>query len=345
MKKVSVIIPVYGAEKFIAATVQSVLDQTFKDFELLLIDDGSPDRSIEICQQFTDPRIRIIRQPNRGVSAARNNGIRQAQGKYLAFLDADDLWTSDKLAKQVQQLDDSPEVGVSFTYSAFIDDDGNPLGIYQTSQYQDITPGYILCRNPVGNGSTPLIRREALEAIKFQDNLYGTVEDFYFDDDRKLHPSEDVECWFRLAVKSPYKQEGIPEPLTLYRVNSGGFSAKLIKKLESYERLIEKTRIYAPEVLEQWGNPALAYQLRYLARRAVTLRDSDMAIQLIHRALQTHWQLLLEEPRRTSITLAAAYLLRLLPQSFYRQAEAMALKVTGENQKRQIVKQQSGQSA
>src|SRR4028119_483182 len=105
MKKVSVIIPVYKVEKYVAATVQSVLQQTYKNFELLLIDDGSPDRSVEICQQFTDPRIKIISQTNRGLAGARNTGIRHAQGDYIALLDGDDMWLPNKLEKHIEHLE------------------------------------------------------------------------------------------------------------------------------------------------------------------------------------------------------------------------------------------------
>ena len=87
MPKVSVIMPVYNVEKYIAETISSVLAQTFTDFELLVIDDESKDRSIEICESFTDQRIKIIHQKNRGLAGARNTGIRHAQGEYLAFLD------------------------------------------------------------------------------------------------------------------------------------------------------------------------------------------------------------------------------------------------------------------
>ena len=342
MKKVSAIIPVYGAEKYVAATVQSVLDQTYKNFEVLIIDDASPDRSIEICQQFTDPRIKIIRQQNRGLAGARNTGIRHAQGDYLAFLDADDLWLPEKLEKHVEHLENSPAVGVSFSRSAFIDEAGNPLGIYQMPKLTGLTPGYVLCRNPISNGSTPVIRREVFEAIRFQDNLYGTVEDFYFDDNF-IH-QEDIECWIRIAIQTDWQIEGIPEALTLYRVNSGGMSAKLLKNIEYWERMIEKTRTYGPEVVAKWENPARAYQLRYLARRAVTLKDSSVAIQLLHRALATHWRILLEEPRRTLLTLSAAYLLRLLPEPFYYQLESLALKMTEFTQRRRILQDQSRQS-
>lgn len=335
--KISVIIPVYKVEKYIAATVQSVLAQTYKNFELLIIDDGSPDKSIEICQQFTDNRIKIIRQENRGVAAARNTGIRHAQGEYLAFLDADDLWTPEKLAKHIEHLDNSPAVGVSFCRSAFIDELGEPLGIYQITKLKGITPLDLLCRTPIGNGSVPVIRRETLEDIAFQDNLYGTVEKFYFDDDRQLHPSEDVECWLRIAMKTKWLISGIAEPLTLYRVNSQGFSAQLMKKLKSWERMLEKAHAYVPsESMAELEKIAMAYQLRHLARRAVTLKDGTTAIEFTHRALSTYWRILLEEPRRTLITLAAAYFLWLMPRSLYHQIESMALKIVGSAQRRRI---------
>ncbi|HEY9670897.1 MAG TPA: glycosyltransferase family 2 protein [Waterburya sp.] len=343
MKKVSVIIPVYGVEKYITATVQSVLNQTYSNFELLIIDDESPDRTIEICQQFTDPRIKIIHQKNRGLAGARNTGIRHAEGDYIALLDGDDLWLPHKLEKHVEHLETSPTVGVSFSCSAFIDEAGNSLGLYQQPKLTGITIPHLLCRNPISNGSAPVIRREVFEAIKFQDNLYGTVEDFYFDD--RFRASEDIECWFRIAIQTDWQIEGIPEALTLYRVNSGGLSANLFKQLESWEQVMEKTRSYAPDVVAQWKNLSKAYQLRYLARRAVTLKDGSTAVKLFHQALTTHWRILLNEPRRTVLTGIAAYLLWLLPQRFYHQLEGLARKMTEVIQRRRLLQEQSRQSA
>ena len=167
MKKVTVIIPVYKVEKYIATAVASVVAQTYQNWELLIVDDGSPDASVAICQQFDDARIQIIHQANRGVSAARNTGIRHAQGEIIAFLDGDDVWLPQKLEKHLAHLESSPSVGVSFCRSAFIDESGGLLGIYQLSQLKAIAPSYILYRNPIGNGSAPVIRREVLEAIKY----------------------------------------------------------------------------------------------------------------------------------------------------------------------------------
>ena len=336
MKLVSVIVPVYNVENYIAQTIESVLNQTYSHFELLIIDDESPDRSIEICQQFDDPRIKIISQKNRGLAGARNTGIRHAQGDYLAFLDSDDLWLPEKLAQHVKHLESSPQVGVSFCRSQFIDGQGQALGIYQMPKLQDITPSHLLCRNPIGNGSAPVIRKEVLAAICFQDNLHGEVENFYFDEN--FRQSEDIECWLRIAAETPWKIEGIGEALTLYRVNGEGLSANVIKQYDSWEQMINKHRDRSPELLAQYENPARAFQLRYLARRAVRLKNGTMAVNLTHKALATHWQIILSEPTRTVQTIFAAYLLRLLPLSFYRACEGLAFKLTGVSQKLHILR-------
>lgn len=334
MKLVSVIIPAYNVERYIAQTVRSVLNQTYSNFELLIIDDESPDKSVEICQQFGDPRLKIIHQKNRGLAGARNTGIRQAKGDYLAFLDGDDLWLPEKLEKHVQHLESSPNVGVSFSRSQFIDGNGNSLGIYQMPKLKDIPPEHLLCRNPIGNGSAPVIRREVFAAIRFEDNLYGRVEDFYFDEN--FRQSEDIECWFRIAAQTRWQIEGIPDALTLYRVNAEGLSANVLKQLDSWEKLIAKHRQESPELIRRWEHPARAYQLRYLARRAVRLKDGRMATELVNRSLLTHWQILLAEPDRTILTFIAAYLLCYLPSSFYARLELFALKVTGFLQKLRI---------
>lgn len=327
MKLVSVIVPVYNVENYISQTINSVLNQTYSNFELLIIDDESPDGSIEICRQFDDPRLKIIHQQNRGLAGARNTGIRHAQGDYLAFLDSDDLWLPEKLAQHVQHLESAPQVGVSFSRSQFIDGQGQALGIYQMPKLQDITPDHLLCRNPVGNGSAPVIRREVFEAICFQANVHGEVENFYFDEN--FRQSEDIECWLRIAAETPWKIEGIGEALTLYRVNGEGLSANVLKQYDSWQQMITKHRDRSPELLMKHENAARAFQLRYLARRAVRLKDGKMAVKLTHQALATHWKIVLREPSRTIQTIFAAYLLRLLPLSFYRGFEELALKLTG----------------
>ncbi|OKH21126.1 glycosyltransferase family 2 protein [Chroogloeocystis siderophila] len=345
MKKVSVIIPVYNVEQYVADTINSVLQQSYTNFELIIIDDGSPDKSREICQNFNDPRIKIICQKNRGVAAARNTGIRHSQGEYLAFLDADDLWLPQKLEKHIEHLENSPNVGVSFSRSAFIDEEGKPLKLYQMSKLKDITPLDLLCRTPIGNGSAAVFRREVFAEIKFKNELDGTMEDFYFNEDRNLHPSEDVECWLRIAIQTKWKIEGVAAALTLYRVNPHGFSAQILKKLRSWETLLDKAQAYTPaQSMRQWKAPAMAYQLRHLTRRAVTLEAKSTAIELIHRALFTYWQILIEEPHRTLMTLAAAYSLFLLPRSLHSRLKDVAIKIVGAIQNRTLITEEYQQS-
>lgn len=344
MKKVSVILPVYNVERYIAKTIRSVLAQSYPAFELIIVDDESPDRSIDICKQFHDPRIRIVHQKNRGLAGARNTGIRHAQGDYIALLDSDDLWQPTKLEQHVRHLEQSPEIGISFSRSAFIDEVDQPLGVYQMPKLTDITGSHLLCRNPIGNGSAPVIRREVFDAIAFSANLYGTEETFYFDD--QFRQSEDIECWIRVVLQTNWKIEGIPDALTLYRVNTESLSANVLKQLASWEQVVEKTRTYAPDVVAQWEDTARAYQLRYLSRRCVRMQDGAMAVKLFHRSLSTNWKIIAEEPRRTLITGAAAYLLWALPKPLYHWSETLALKVTGASQKRRIQSEQlSGASA
>ncbi len=343
MKRVSVIIPIYNVEKYIASTVQSVLEQTHQNFEVLIVDDASPDRSVEICQQFTDPRIKIIRQENRGPSGALNTGIRHATGEYIAFLDGDDLWLPEKLAKHVAHLENSPTVGLSFSRSSFIDEAGQPLGDYQMPKLKGITAPYLLCHNPTGNGSAAVVRRETIEAIKYQDNLHGSVEDCYFDERNRA--TQDLELLLHITIQTPWQIEGLPEALTQYRVKPGGQSSNFLKNIEGWEQLIERTRSYAPELIREWENKSRAYQFRYLARTAVRMQaDGAVAVELIHRALSTYWRILLEEPRPTLLTWIAAYLLWLLPRSLYRKTEALASKTIGAIQKRRILQDQTGQS-
>ncbi|MDJ0676991.1 MAG: glycosyltransferase family 2 protein [Calothrix sp. MO_167.B42] len=327
MKKVSVIIPVHQAEKYIKSTVESVLSQTYQNWEIIIIDDGSTDNSIKICEKFQDKRIHIIRQPNRGVCAARNAGISHATGEYLAFLDADDQWISQKLEKHIKHLDSDPTVGISFSCSAFIDESGESVGMYQIPQMDNITPALVIRRNPISNGSVPVIRKEALEEIKFQGNCYF---------DEQLNHFEDVECWLRIALQTNWQIAGIPEILTLYRVNSQGASTNIAKQIEDLEKVLEKTRSYAPDLIAQHGNAAKAYELRKSARWAVRLQLGLTAVKFSHQALSTHWRILVEEPRRTIITLVAAYLLCLIPRPLYHQIEVQAIKIIGFSQRLRV---------
>jgi len=305
--RVSVIMPVYNVETYISHAIDSVLAQSFTDWELLIIDDGGSDRSIDIAAEYCDPRIRIISQRNRGLAGARNTGIFHARGDYIALLDSDDRWLPEKLALHLIHLDTAPDVDVSYSASRFIDGEGNVLRQAQRPQLHNITPQHILCRNPVGNGSAPVIRRSALDAVAFThpDEADRTC---WFDE--SFRQSEDIEMWVRMALQGQAKFDGIAPELTEYRVVAGGLSANVARQFESWERMIAKTRSYAPDFIRKHGSRARAYQLRYLARRSVQLGDGSFAMSLVGQAMKSSVRPLVEEPRKTLVTMGAAFVAR-----------------------------------
>lgn len=331
MPRVSVVVPVYNVESYLSACLESILSQTFSDFELLVVDDGSTDGSVALVEAIVDPRLRLIRQENRGLAGARNTGIRHAEGEFIALLDSDDLWLPQKLERHVAHLDSRPEVGLSFSRSAFINETGQPLNYYQMPKLTEIDAPHLLCRNPVGNGSAPVLRRQALEGIRFSHPVRADA--CWFDED--LRQSEDIECWIRLVATTSWRLEGIPEALTLYRVNTTSLSTNLLKQLETWECGIAKVESYAPDLVRQHGSRARAYQLRYLARRAVQLRQGAIAKDLYNQALATDPSILWQEPRRTILTGLAATLLATSP-STYQQMERFGMRLVGKLQELKI---------
>lgn len=325
MPKVSVIMPAYNVARFIEGAIDSVLAQSFTDFELLIVNDGSTDDTLARCQRYADARIRIVNQENRGLAGARNSGIREARGAFLAFLDADDLWRPDKLERHVRHLERHTGIGVSYSVSQFMAEDGTPLSMYQAPKLDDVTVEDVLCRNPVGNGSAPLIRREVFEAIESWDDRYGSTEPVFFDPD--FRQSEDIECWVRIAATTPWGFAGLPEPLTLYRLNGGGLSASVDRQLASWEAFIAKAFGYAPELIRKYGGRARAYQYRYLSRRAVWSGESRTALRLLARALGSDWRIAIREPARTATTCAAVIMQNLLPRSLYRPFERFVMRL------------------
>ncbi|RUT02706.1 hypothetical protein DSM106972_056260 [Dulcicalothrix desertica PCC 7102] len=293
MKKVSIIIPVYNAEQYIATTVESVLLQTYKNIEVLIIDDGSPDQSIQICQQFNDSRIQIIRQENQGVSAARNTGIKMAQGEFIAFLDADDLWLPQKLAIHVQHLSANPTLGMSFGRVEFMNFDGTPTGQYSNPCFKDLTSKKLYEENPAVTPSNAVIRRVALQQVGgFDLDLSGFA---------------DAELFLRVCCHG-WQVEGIDKVLVLYRTNLGGMSSQLYRMEEEWSRVNSKVQAYAPELVKTHYNHAKALLLRYLARRTLRLHlSSEIGINFMNRALRSEWKLIFKEPRRTLLTLLAVY--------------------------------------
>jgi glycosyltransferase involved in cell wall biosynthesis len=317
---ISVIMPVYNVEAYVAAAVRSVLAQSFTDFELIIVDDGGTDASMQICRAFDDPRIHIIHQANRGLAGARNTGIAAARGRYIALLDSDDLWAVDKLSLHFTHLECNPHVGASYSGAELIDGDGKRLGIFQRPKQGRVSARDVFCGRAILNGSTPVFRREMLERGAMHDMASGRI--WYFDE--TLRRSEDVECWTRLAVTTDYAFQAIPQLLTLYRVNASGLSADVIRQLSSWDQVRDSIARIAPDFIAKHGHEARGRELRYLARRCVQMRDRGLGLTMAREAIAHHPSLLWREPMKTLTTLAACAAMRLLPQGGFSRLLGMA---------------------
>jgi glycosyltransferase involved in cell wall biosynthesis len=203
MPSVSVIIPTYQRAHWVGAAVQSVLAQSYTDSEILVIDDGCTDNTREVLGQF-GAQITVIHQPHKGVSAARNAGIRTARGRYVAFLDDDDLWHPDKLEKQMALLDGRPGIALVYTDMFVFDERGTLAATYLAAIPP---PGQAYSFHFLYNWiptSTVLMRR----------TCFDTVDLF----DETLMACEDYDLWLRLR-EGQWRLHCLPEPLARYRVS------------------------------------------------------------------------------------------------------------------------------
>jgi glycosyltransferase involved in cell wall biosynthesis len=324
MPRVTVVLPALRPELPISPTLRSVLRQSWIDFEVLLVHAHGETRGPAECDELADRRVRQLTASGEGVASARNAGIRAARGALIAFIDAGDLWHPEKLARHVAHLATRPQVGVSYSQSAFIDPHGRSLGYLQTPQLQRVRAHDVFLRNPVGNGSAAVVRRQTFDQIVQPAANSAAGLPWYFDE--TLRPSDDVECWTRIALTTHWRFEGIGRPLTLFRVGAEGLPQALERQLASWEQVVQRIEAYAPFFVRRWAPVARAYQLRYLARRALREGRTAAAWELLAQALWQHPGLLVSDAPRTLSTLGAALLQASLTEGLYARAEAWAMR-------------------
>jgi glycosyltransferase involved in cell wall biosynthesis len=261
--KVSVIIPAYNAERTIRETINSVLEQTFFDFELIIINDGSTDNTLQLVNEVKDSRLRVYSYSNAGLSMARNRGITHAKGEYISFIDADDLWTSDKLEMQVQALEKSPTSGVAYSWTMCMDNSGKVFYPGVIANFQGNVYSHLLISNFIASGSNVLIRAEAIKS----------VGEF----DITLKSCEDWDYWLRLAPKWNFVV--VPKSQIIYRLSSGAMSSK-VEVMEKYQILVlERAFKKAPPELQHLKNKGFSYIYQYLTQLYLTRVDTERAVQ------------------------------------------------------------------
>ena len=209
---VSVVIPSFNGERYIGESLASVLAQTHVDVEAIVVDDGSTDRSVTIARGFRDPRVRVITQANAGVAAARNRGVAEASGEYVAFLDQDDAWLPEKLTQQLPLLGASAAVGLVYCDCFLVAETGAPLGRW--SERYPLRRGRLFDRLIVEATvpiSTVLLRRSTFGAVGGFRTRYRFVEDLDL----------------LLRVAALHTIEVVDRPLAKYRLHAASTSRTL----------------------------------------------------------------------------------------------------------------------
>ncbi|WP_172293327.1 glycosyltransferase family 2 protein [Pseudoruegeria sp. HB172150] len=298
MPRISIIVPFFNAVHTLAATVLSLRSQTFEDWECLLVDDGSTDGSRALAAMLLsrDARIRLLRNPGKGPSAARNFGVSQAQGDIIAFCDADDLWMPSKLA----EIDTAIRGGADATYGAIAFFDGQRARTQSTVPPEPLTIAMLLGENPVCTMSNLAVRRDAfLSTGGFDETL--------------VH-NEDLEWLIRLTGQGA-SVTGIDKLLVSYRTSPTGLSSDLSAMRKGREAALATAARFG----HQPDARAEAIHLRYLSRRALRVdAPRAEALRLALSGLATSPRGFLSDLRRGGLTLTGALVAPLLPRQFRR---------------------------
>ena len=229
MPKVDVIIPAYNAARYLAAALASVEAQTFADWRIMLIDDGSTDNTAEVAAPFMErlgKRFKYIKQENQGLPAARNAAVRSSSSEYMALLDSDDIWLPDRLAESLNYLERHSSVGVSHSSVAIVDEAGEVLETIDTPQKhgEGMIAPYIYMRKVHLRCPTVTFRRRCIEMV----GLF----------DETLRATEDRDLWFRIALH--FEVGFIDKVLAHYRVSTASMSTDPHRMLQAQLRFIEK---------------------------------------------------------------------------------------------------------
>ncbi len=237
---VSVIIPAYNAELFIEETLKSVLGQTYKNIEVIVVDDGSQDGTTEIVNKFReiDQRVKLVTQVNSGVAVARNTGIAKAQGEFIAPIDADDIWYPDNITKQVECFGRSPaQVGLVYSWSAHIDESGLLTGSCCAGNITGNVYTTLIWQNFIGNASATMMRRSILEKVGLYDWQLKQ---------QKAQGCEDWDLYLRIAEF--YDFSVVPGFLVGYRKTPNTMSKDYEQMAKSHSLMLQANQHKHPEV-------------------------------------------------------------------------------------------------
>ena len=253
MTTISIIIPTYNAGQYIKEALDSVFAQSFQDFEVIIVDDGSTDDTTQKVKTLSDPRILYVYKENQGPAAARNYGLNLARGEYIAFLDVDDLWQPHKLEMHVDLMRSSPLMGMSFSWFQILFD--QPVQRFESPWFsppQKQILGFVdfLERNWTGHSSSVVLRTQCMKDCQGFDESFYTGEDYYL--------------WLQIAQRG-WGIGFLPEALSVYRRRSGSLTVDHLQIALDNLKLME---CLAAQVDSQYVS---------IVNRAVYLSSLDVA--------------------------------------------------------------------
>jgi glycosyltransferase involved in cell wall biosynthesis len=254
MPKVDVIIPAYNTARDLPAAIESVIAQTFEDWRILLVDDGSTDNTAEIVTPFLaqlGPKLTYIRQANAGLPAARNTAIRNSSAAFLALLDADDVWLPRRLSESLKRFEARPQVGLTYGFNDRIDPEGKVIDTFDRRQKHGegrIAP-YLYMRKVDLNCPTVTFRRKCVDEV----GLF----------DETLRATEDRDMWLRIAQR--YEVALVPEVIAHYRMSPNSMSTDSNRMRQAQLQFIEK----------HYGSPGCGIVARQIALSQVYRLEAD----------------------------------------------------------------------
>ena len=300
--RVSVLVAAYNSERFLERTLHSALAQTFTDFEVLVVDDGSSDGTAALVRDMMvrDARLRLIVQANQGLSASHNRGIAESRGELIAFLDHDDLWHPEKLAAQVACFDADPRVGVVSCYSEILDDDGRSAGWRLGGDANGDVYAEMLEWDMVSGGSVVLVRRSALDAA-------GPF-------DTTLRIRDDWDMWIRLARRVHFAT--VPRTLVGYTRRPSNESRDAVRMADEGRRVLAKAAADDPSLSRSLLRTHEARDLVAVTSFCTIDGQTALAWRYLIASLRCSPLPVLRSPKRWGLV-AALMLQTILPRGLY----------------------------
>ena len=300
---VSVVIPAYNAETTILETIASVRAQTHRDLEILVIDDGSTDATLERVRTIDDERLSVFSYPNGGLAAARNRGVAHATGAFVSFLDADDLWTADKLACQLAALERAPDAGLAYSWTIFVDQQGRFLFPKERLYFEGDVRLPLLRECFIASGSNVLLRRRCVESV-------GP-----FCGDAELRSAEDWDYWLRAAVDWPFVV--VPRYQILYRISAASMTSDAAGMESACLAVLRRALAKAPDDLRRRRREYEANVKHYVSflhlTRSARGDRRRMAGRKLLEAIRLHPRIVTR--RKTFVLLWTWLLLGLVPRT------------------------------